>query len=126
MEAEKKSDKEELIKNLEGMGFSNEKAENAYNKSEDKSIEGLIQWLENHPSEEISEEKKGQGITHLVNQEFTAMLISMGYSKNVSEKSLLFTNNKSVEKSLDWINEHKNDEDFEEELRIENEEAKGT
>jgi UBX domain-containing protein 1/4 len=60
----------------------------------------------------------------MVNQEFVTMLISMGYSKNVSEKSLLFTGNASVEKALEWIDEHKEDADFEEELRVTHTEEK--
>lgn len=32
-----------------------------------------------------------QSISHLVNQEIVAQLISLGHSKNVSEKSLLLT-----------------------------------
>lgn len=42
----------------------------------------------------------------------------MGYSKNVSEKSLFLTQNVSIEKAIDWINENKASPDFEEELRI--------
>lgn len=45
--------------------------------------------------------------------------MSLGYSKNVAEKSLLLTGNQSKEDAEKWINEHKNDNDFEEELRIE-------
>lgn len=51
------------------------------------------------------------------------MLISLGHSKNVSEKSLLLTGNQSVEEAEKWIKEHKNDNDFEEELRIEKQDA---
>lgn len=46
------------------------------------------------------------------------MLISLGFSKNVAEKSLLFSENKGVEAAKAWIEEHKKDADFEEEVRI--------
>lgn len=42
----------------------------------------------------------------------------MRHSKNVSEKALLFTENKTVEDALKWIEEHKGEADFEEELRM--------
>ncbi len=48
----------------------------------------------------------------------------MGYSKNVSEKSLLFTNSQSIEAALEWIENHKGDADFEEECLIVQEDNK--
>jgi len=54
----------------------------------------------------------------MVNQQFSTDLQAMGYSKNVSEKSLFLTQSLSIEKALDWINENKASPDFEEELRI--------
>lgn len=42
----------------------------------------------------------------------------MGYNKNVSEKSLFLTQNLSLEKAIDWINENSKSPDFDEELRI--------
>ena len=39
----------------------------------------------------------------------------MGYTKEVAEKSLLFSNNISVEKAFEWIQAHENDSDFLEE-----------
>lgn len=41
-------------------------------------------------------------------------LQDMGFSKNVSEKALFMTGNKGVEKAMDWINSHMEDEDYEE------------
>mgnify|MGYP001576875844 CR=1 FL=1 len=45
--------------------------------------------------------------------------MEMGFSRNVAEKSLLYTQNLSVEKAFDWINEHQADPDFEDEERVE-------
>jgi len=61
---------------------------------------------------------EGQAISHMVNQDLAKELESMGYSKNVREKALLMTGNTSVEAALNWIEEHRNDPDFEEEMRI--------
>ena len=44
--------------------------------------------------------------------------IIIRYSKNVSEKALLMTQNVGKDKALEWIEQHKNDPDFEEELRM--------
>jgi uncharacterized UBP type Zn finger protein len=42
----------------------------------------------------------------------------MGFSKIVAEKSLFLTLNKSIQSCLDYIENHNNDADFEEELFI--------
>lgn len=42
-------------------------------------------------------------------------IMEMGFTKAVAEKSLLYTNNQSVEKAFEWIQEHQEDPDFLEE-----------
>jgi uncharacterized UBP type Zn finger protein len=42
----------------------------------------------------------------------------MGHSKNVSEKAIFLTGNKTVEAAVKWIEDHKYDPDFEEELKM--------
>lgn len=42
----------------------------------------------------------------------------MGFSQITREKALFLTNNASVEAALEWIQEHQDDADFEEELKI--------
>jgi len=42
----------------------------------------------------------------------------MGFSTAVCEKALFLTGGSTVEAAFDWINEHQNDPDFEEELKI--------
>ena len=54
----------------------------------------------------------------MINPELLATLISMGFSKNVSEKALFLTQPTSIEKAMAWIEENKKSPDFEEELRI--------
>lgn len=49
----------------------------------------------------------------------------MGYSKAVAEKSLFLTQNSSVDHAVDWIMNHMEDADFEEELMIVQQSAAG-
>jgi len=69
-------------------------------------------------------EPQGKSISSLVNQDMAKELQGMGYSKNVSEKALLFTSNASVEAALEWIETHREDPDFEEECLVVQEENK--
>ena len=57
-------------------------------------------------------------ISKFINMETAKSLQNMGYSKNVSEKACLFSQS-NIDKALDWIMEHQNDPDFEEEAKIE-------
>ena len=69
--------------------------------------------------------KKDEGlpISEMVNQQSVKQLMEMGYSKNVAEKAL-FLNQQILEKSIEWIYENQNEQDFEEELRIMGQEEK--
>ena len=62
-------------------------------------------------------EPEGQSISGMVNAELVATLMSMGYSKNVSEKAL-FLNNNNFDTAMEWIYCNQKEKDFEEELRI--------
>ena len=53
----------------------------------------------------------------MVNAGHVTQIIEMGFSKTVAEKALFLTQG-GVEKAMDWINEHMEDEDFNEELVI--------
>lgn len=68
------------------------------------------------------EEKKDEGepISGYVNQEYAKQLIEMGFPKAVAEKALFFTlaNGGTTEKALEWIDQHSEDADFNEELKI--------
>lgn len=55
-----------------------------------------MKWLEeNKDSEETSakveEGGEGQSIDHLINKEFSEVLVSKGHSKNSAQKALLLT-----------------------------------
>jgi len=62
-------------------------------------------------------EPMGESISGMVKADIANQLIEMGFSKNVSEKACFF-NQSVLEKAIEWIYEHQNEEDFEEELRI--------
>lgn len=73
---------------------------------------------------EMSEEAKpeeekpvGQSISSMVNQGHTNQIMEMGFTKIVAEKALFMTQ-AGVEKAMDWINDHMEDEDFNEELVV--------
>ena len=66
--------------------------------------------------EEIKVEKKS--ILDFIKPEVAKQLQDMGYSKNVSEKACLFTQS-NIEQAIEWIFQHQNDPDFEEEAQIE-------
>ncbi|CAG9319037.1 unnamed protein product [Blepharisma stoltei] len=53
-----------------------------------------------------------------INQDYLQSLLEMGFSRAIAEKSLYFTQSSSLENSIDWIHEHQNDQDIEEELQI--------
>lgn len=72
----------------------------------------------------VVEEPKGQSISSLVNQDMAKELEAMGISKNVREKALLMTSNASVEAAFEWIEKHREDPDFEEEMLIVQEDDK--
>ena len=65
----------------------------------------------------ITEEIKGESISGYIKADILQQLIDMGFSKNSSEKAL-FLNKSNLEQSIQWISDHQNDADFEEELRI--------
>ena len=79
---------------------------------------------EANPDKMIVEEPKGQPISSLVNQDMAKELEAMGISKNVREKALLMTSNASVEAAFEWIEQHRADPDFEEEMLIVQEDDK--
>jgi uncharacterized UBP type Zn finger protein len=126
---------------LKDMGFSEDQARIGIKYSPDKTLEGIITWISDNPdfkepmeteSPQTGESKpveggepksdapaqEGESISSLVDAAKAQELQAMGYSKVVAEKSLFMTQNKSVEFAMNWIEEHRDDEDFEEELRM--------
>jgi uncharacterized UBP type Zn finger protein len=67
-----------------------------------------------------AEQNQGESISGYVNQEYAKQLIEMGFSKIVAEKALFMTlaQGGTTEKALEWIDQHSEDADFNEELKI--------
>ena len=70
-----------------------------------------------NPPADKEKEPETESISKYINLEVAKQLQEMGYSKNVSEKACLFSGS-ILDKALDWIGEHINDPDFEEEAKI--------
>ncbi len=49
-----------------------------------------------------------------IDQVALSILVAYGFSMNCSRKALLATGGQSVDKALDWIQEHRYDEDIDE------------
>jgi len=94
------------------MGFEKEIVEKGMTESNDKSIEGIISWIENYNS-------KIENISNLVKPEIIEQLMSMGFDKFISEKATLMSGNLNVESSLQWIESNKDSKDFREQISVE-------
>lgn len=91
-------------------------------KALDESL-ALAQQLQDEEMKgegEQKQEEEGESISGYVNQEYAKQLVEMGFPKAVAEKALFFTlaNGGTTEKALEWIDQHSEDADFNEELKI--------
>lgn len=85
---------------------------------EDKKEEiETITEVKNETNIQEKKEPDGEPISGLVAKEKVDQLLEMGFSKNVAEKAL-FLNDQTIDKAMEWIYEHQEEPDFEEELRI--------
>lgn len=68
----------------------------------------------------IEAEQEGESVSGYVNQEYVNQLMEMGFTKAVAEKALFFTlaQGGTTEKAMEWIEQHMEDADFNEELKI--------
>lgn len=64
------------------------------------------------------ENTKKIDIKDLVNGQLVEALKLKGYEETVAQKAVLLSGNKTEEDALNWINEHKNDPDFNEPVVI--------
>ena len=71
----------------------------------------------NHVVESVPVSQEGNSISGYVKQEVVSQIVEMGFSKNVAEKACFFTQS-NLENAINWIEEHQQDADFEEELRV--------
>ena len=127
-----------VVSSLKEMGFEEKLIELAYTRSQIKTIEGVINYIDSHPHLEtepesapkMDEEKQhqesvGESISAHVNQVLVHELVNAGYTKDVAEKALFFTQNSSADQALGWIEQHKTDPDFLEPLFIVKQQSTG-
>lgn len=83
---------------------------------EEEELKQAEQVIADHAAEQA----QGESISGYVNQEYVKQLLEMGFSKIVAEKALFMTlaNGGTTEKALEWIDQHSEDPDFNEELKI--------
>lgn len=121
--------KKSVVSQLGEMGFDAAIIEKAYNRSDVKTVEGLINFIDAHPnlanepdapagSNNPAQESPGESISAHVNQTLVEQIVTAGYSKDCAEKGLFMTQNASVEAAMAWLEQHKGDPDFLEPLYI--------
>lgn len=124
---------QECKSQMQAMGFNDEDINRAWIKSDIKTVEGLIGYLEQHPTpieENISHKMqiedsgnpkptKNSNVDKYVKREIVEELIKEGYVEFIAEKAVLLSGNKDKETALQWIEEHKNDTDFNEPVEVE-------
>lgn len=122
--------KQSVVQTLTDMGFGEKVIELAYSRSQIKTVEGVINYIDAHPNlehepadaahpeEAPAQDAPGEPISAHVNQVFVQELVNTGVSKDVAEKALFFTQNASVEAAAHWIEQHRADPDFAEPLFI--------
>jgi PUB domain len=114
---------------LQEMGFEAAIIEKAYNRSDIKTVEGLVNFIEAHPNlanepdtpagtNAPAEESPGESISAHVNQALVEQIVQAGYTKDCAEKGLFMTQNATVEAAIQWLEQHKGDPDFLEPLFI--------
>jgi len=121
--------KKSVTTQLLEMGFEAGIIEKAYNRSDVKTVEGLINFIDAHPNlanepdtptgtDGPAQESPGESISGHVNQVFVEQILKAGYSKDCAEKGLFMSQNTSVEAAIEWLEQHKADPDFLEPLFI--------
>ena len=77
----------------------------------------MVENNETPSSEPPKEKPQEETISSYCNPQTVQQLIEIGFSKTVAEKAL-FLNGQNFDKAMDYIDQHQNDPDFEEELKI--------
>jgi uncharacterized UBP type Zn finger protein len=118
--------KQEVFNQLQEMGYPESEINRGWEKSSIQTIEGIINYLDSNPlqtnplPETLQEEsKKNKGVGEIVKKELVEGLQATGYSLLISEKAVLLSGNKTLEDALEWIQQHKDDPDFEEPVEVE-------
>ena len=131
----------EVTDQLTAMGFDAGVITRAYQASDIKTVEGVINYIDAHPEIQVPQENtgamqeetapkqandgameeekpqaqpQGEPISAHVNSQLRDNLIAMGYKKNPAEKALLLTGNKTIQAAIDWMDQNKDLPDFNE------------
>lgn len=121
--------KKSVTAQLLDMGFDAAVIEKAYVRSDVKTVEGVINFIDGHPNlanepdlpegaNPAGQESPGESISGHVNQDFVQQLVQAGHTKDCVEKALFMTQNASVDAAAQWLEQHKGDPDFLEPLFI--------
>lgn len=134
----------EVTQQLTAMGFDPQVISKAYAAADIKTAEGIINYIDAHPEIQVVDsgamqeesnpntetkpaensgameeetkpaEPQGVPISGHVNSQLRDNLIAMGYKKNPAEKGLLLTGNKTIQAAIDWMDQNKDEPDFNE------------
>lgn len=124
----------EVFETLLMMGYEQVKLDAAWAHSNNRSVEGIVDWIDSHPDgappvslsapatqtpAPQSAASANVNISKYVKAELVADVQKRGFSQLIAEKAVLMSGNESVEKALQWVEAHKADKDFEEPVVIE-------
>jgi len=101
----------------------------AYDRSQIKTVEGVINYIDANPNlaqnldqpapvEGQQADENLESISGHVNQALVQELVQLGYVKDVAEKGLFMTGGASIDKAVEWLEQHKGDADYLEPLFI--------
>ena len=114
--------KQETFATLQGMGYNYILINKAYNRSNIKTTEGVMNYILSHPelqtevTQELSEQEasllggdsKSGGISKSANyNNLYEQLLLMGFEDYLIEASLAATNARSVDSAMDWISKNR-------------------
>ncbi|EGR31040.1 hypothetical protein IMG5_118650 [Ichthyophthirius multifiliis] len=100
--------------------MSLEEAQNEKSKQEDNKENTENQQIETQQKQPETQQPQEQwvSVSQFVDQNLSKQVQELGYTKNIAEKALFMTQQKSIESALDWIEQNKENKDFEEELLV--------
>jgi ubiquitin carboxyl-terminal hydrolase 5/13 len=109
---------EQVIQAIMSMGFPRVRAERAAFNNQGKSADAAVDWLFGHmddadldtPLPQLQKAKAQEAVA--LSEENLQMLMSMGFSRQQSEKGLRNTQN-NVERAIEWLFSHQDDMDTE-------------
>lgn len=119
------SSQKEVFDTLLAMGYTQAQLTNAWANSPNKSVEGVVDFLDANPdggpapSNQAASPGANVNIAKYIKAELVTALQAQGHSQLIAEKAVLMSGNENAEKAIAWIESHKNDADFAEPVIIE-------